>query len=127
MIRKSYPGGAWPYSAALISLSVPSTPTRSTFTSTPRPFGISSTVGFGMVVRCMEFGFPGKTATAFIVVSAAAAGAGGPCSGRTGASVAGIVLLTALRVELRGHRDRALEHRAGSRGPYRAGSLDPGR
>src|SRR5437763_1673221 len=38
MMRKSWPGGAAPYSAALISLSVPSTPTRRTRTSTLRPW-----------------------------------------------------------------------------------------
>src|SRR5689334_10242369 len=65
--RKSSPGGAAPYSAALISLSVPSTPTRSTFTRTPRPPGTSSSDGRRMVVRCIEFGLPGNTATAFII------------------------------------------------------------
>src|SRR6185295_6776858 len=69
MIRKSYPGGAMPYSAALISLSVPSTPTRSTLTSTPRPPGTSSTEGLGSRPRCMELGLPGKTATAFIIAA----------------------------------------------------------
>ena len=38
MTRKSHPAGEAPYSAAFISLSVPSTPTRSTLTNTPRPF-----------------------------------------------------------------------------------------
>src|SRR3954451_16958891 len=46
--RKSSPGGAAPYSAALISLSVPSTPTRSTRTFTPRPSGMSPTLGSGL-------------------------------------------------------------------------------
>src|SRR5258708_6706989 len=67
MTRKSNPGGAAPYSAALISLSVPSTPTRSTFTSTPRPSGTSSTDGLGSCARCIELGMPGRTATAFIM------------------------------------------------------------
>ena len=40
MIRKSEPAGARPYSASLISRSVPSTPTRSTLTNTPLPPGI---------------------------------------------------------------------------------------
>src|SRR5690349_2336700 len=75
MIRKSYPGGAMPYSAALISLSVPSTPTRSTFTSTPRPWGTSATLGRASSARCIEFGVPGWTATAFMVGTAG-------CSGR---------------------------------------------
>src|SRR5439155_15532446 len=56
-----------PYSAALISLSVPSTPTRSTFTSTPRPPGTSSSVGSSSSARCAEPGFPGWTAIAFMV------------------------------------------------------------
>ncbi len=64
--RKSSPGGAAPYSAALISLSVPSTPTRSTFTSTPRPSGTSATRGFGISRRWIEFGVPGWTAIAFM-------------------------------------------------------------
>src|SRR5262249_40878164 len=67
MTRKLNPGGAAPYSAALISLSVPSTPTRKTFTSTPRPPGTSSTEGLGSCPRCIEFGLPGKTAMAFII------------------------------------------------------------
>src|SRR5262245_19966739 len=57
-----------PYSAALISLSVPSTPTRSTLTSTPRPLGTSSSEGLGSCPRCIESGLPGKTAIAFIMV-----------------------------------------------------------
>src|SRR5919199_3970664 len=65
MTRKSSPGGAAPYSAALISLSVPSTPTRRTFTSTPRPSAMSSTDGFGMSARWIEPAFPGWTAIAF--------------------------------------------------------------
>src|ERR687884_176897 len=77
--RKSSPGGAMPYSAALISLSVPSTPTRSTLTSTPRPSGTSVTSGRRTSLRCIVFGRPGKTAIAFIVAGAASgvgAGAG---------------------------------------------------
>src|SRR5262245_51169566 len=70
MTRKSNPAGAAPYSAALISLSVPSTPTRSTLTRTPRPPGISSTEGLGSCPRCMELGLPGKTAMAFMVAGA---------------------------------------------------------
>src|ERR671922_63276 len=66
MIRKSSPGGAAPYSAALISLSVPSTPTRRTRTRTPRPPGTSSTDGFGMSSRWIESALPGWTAIAFI-------------------------------------------------------------
>src|ERR1051326_1108306 len=66
MTRKSYPSGAAPYSAALISRSVPSTPTRSTLTSTPRPSGISLVDGFGSSARWTVSGFPGKTAIAFI-------------------------------------------------------------
>src|SRR5512136_1718923 len=69
MTRKSYPGGAAPYSAALISLSVPSTPTRRTFTSTPRPLGTSFRLGFGNSARCTLQGLPGNTLTAFTVVS----------------------------------------------------------
>src|ERR1041385_3146938 len=65
MTRKSSPGGAAPYSAALISLSVPSTPTRSTRTSTPRPSGMSSTDGFGLSSRLSEPALPGVTAMAF--------------------------------------------------------------
>src|SRR6478736_1418148 len=80
--RKSSPGGAAPYSAALISLSVPSTPTRSTFTSTPRPSAISATDGLGSCARYMELGTPGRTATAFIRMPSAAglAAAGGRCA-----------------------------------------------
>src|SRR5687767_14783327 len=69
MTRKSYPSGAAPYSAALISRSVPSTPTRRTFTSTPRPAGTSDTDGLASSARCALFGFPGNTAIAFIMVS----------------------------------------------------------
>src|SRR5919108_4027857 len=65
MIRKSSPGGAAPYSAALISLSVPSTPTRRTRTRTPRPSGMSSTDGFATSSRWIEPALPGVTATAF--------------------------------------------------------------
>src|ERR671936_1179749 len=64
--RYSSPGGAAPYSAALISLSVPSTPTRRTRTRTPRPSGTSVTCGFGMSSRWIELGFPGCTAIAFM-------------------------------------------------------------
>src|SRR5919198_1411585 len=66
MIRKSSPGGGAPYSAALISLSVPSTPTRRTRTSTPRPSGTSATDGFGTSSRWIELGLPGVTAMAFM-------------------------------------------------------------
>src|SRR5262249_51239002 len=66
MTRTSNPGGAAPYSAALISLSVPSTPTRSTLTRTPRPSGTSPTVGIGRSARCTLLGIPGRTAMAFI-------------------------------------------------------------
>jgi len=51
--------GAAPYSPALISLSVPSTPTRSRRTSTPRPFGISSSDGMGSSARWTESFCPG--------------------------------------------------------------------
>src|SRR5438552_1733688 len=64
MIRKSSPSGAAPYSAALISLSVPSTPTRRTRTSTPRPSGTSPTDGFGTSSRWIEPASPGVTAIA---------------------------------------------------------------
>src|SRR5262245_43525298 len=67
MTRKSWPSGAAPYSAALISLSVPSTPTRSTLTRTPRPPGMSSTEGFTISARWTLSGFPGITAMAFMV------------------------------------------------------------
>src|SRR5919199_604223 len=70
MIRKAYPSGAAPYSAALISLSVPSTPTRSTFTRTPRPSATSDTDGFASSSRCTLLGRPGTTAMAFIGFSA---------------------------------------------------------
>src|SRR5262245_47036701 len=63
-----------PYSAALISLSVPSTPTRSTLTRTPRPPGTSSTDGLGSCPRCMELGLPGNTAMAFIIAEAGLTG-----------------------------------------------------
>src|SRR5262245_42850981 len=66
MTRKSWPLGAAPYSAALISLSVPSTPTRSTLTRTPRPFGTSDSDGFASSARCTLFGWPGMTAIAFM-------------------------------------------------------------
>src|ERR671936_1860788 len=66
MTRKSAPGGAAPYSASLISLSVPSTPTRSTCTRTPLPSGMSSTLGFGISSRWMELRLPGVTAIAFM-------------------------------------------------------------
>src|SRR6266699_134283 len=67
--RKSSPVGAAPYSAALISLSVPSTPTRSTLTSTPRPFGTSDTDGLASSAKCTLLGRPGTTAIAFIDLS----------------------------------------------------------
>src|SRR5439155_25089130 len=57
-----------PYSAALISLSVPSTPTRRMRTRTPRPPGMSLTAGFGSSARCTEPGRPGNTAIAFIIL-----------------------------------------------------------
>src|SRR5882724_708237 len=66
MMRYSSPEGAAPYSAALISLSVPSTPTLRILISTPRPSGTSSTQGFGTSRRWIVFGFPGITARAFI-------------------------------------------------------------
>src|SRR6266508_5707467 len=66
MMRKSSPGGAAPYSAALISLSVLSTPTRSTLTRTPRPPAISSTEGLGTSPTWIEPGLPGWTAIAFM-------------------------------------------------------------
>src|SRR5438067_6433261 len=69
MTRKSYPGGAAPYSAALISLSVPSTPTRRILTSTPRPSGTSDTDGLASSARCTLLGRPGTTAMAFIGLS----------------------------------------------------------
>src|SRR5271166_4470309 len=69
MTRKSYPGGAAPYSAALISLSVPSTPTLRTFTSTPRPFGTWSREGLGKSATWTLLGFPGNTLMAFISIS----------------------------------------------------------
>src|SRR5207302_907588 len=56
-----------PYSAALISLSVPSTPTRKTLTSTPpRPFGSSAPEGLFSSARWTLFAFPGNTLIAFI-------------------------------------------------------------
>src|SRR4029078_9866332 len=58
----------WPYSAALISLSVPSTPTRSTRTNTPRPFDMSLTFGAGSSVRWTVFGILGLTAIAFMMI-----------------------------------------------------------
>src|SRR5205814_10431150 len=64
--RKSYPGGAAPYSAALISLSVPSTPTRKTLTSTPRSSATSSTEGLVRSARWTLFALPGNTLIAFI-------------------------------------------------------------
>src|SRR5262244_3871314 len=70
MTRKSYPLGAAPYSAALISLSVPSTPTRSTRTRTPRPAGMSDSDGLASSARCTLLGRPGTTAIAFIGLSA---------------------------------------------------------
>src|SRR5436189_3650895 len=72
--RKSSPGGAAPYSAALISLSVPSTPTRSTFTRTPRPPSTSVTFGSGTSRRCIELAVPGRTAIAFISTPSVAFG-----------------------------------------------------
>src|SRR5437867_4341449 len=65
-VRNGLPSGASPYSPALISLSVPSTPTRSTLTRTPRPFGMSSTFGLGSAARWTLSGLWGMTATAFI-------------------------------------------------------------
>src|SRR5919197_2262764 len=64
--RNSSPGGAAPYSASLISLSVPSTPTRRTCTRTPLPPGTSSTLGFGMSSRWIELRLPGVTAMALM-------------------------------------------------------------
>src|SRR5262249_15811911 len=52
--------------AALISLSVPSTPTRSTLTSTPRPWATSDTDGLASSARCTLLGRPGTTAMAFM-------------------------------------------------------------
>src|SRR6266540_2894683 len=66
MTRKSSPGGAAPYSASLISLSVPSTPTRRTCTRTPLPPGTSSRLGRGISSRWIELRFPGVTAIAFM-------------------------------------------------------------
>src|SRR5919204_4853197 len=74
MTRKSSPGGAAPYSAALISLSVPSTPTRRTCTRTPRPSGISSMLGRATSSRWMEPGLPGCTAMAFMPLRLGGAG-----------------------------------------------------
>src|SRR6266496_3546025 len=62
MTRKSSPGGAAPYSAALISLSVPSTPTRRTRTGAPRPSGIAARAGLdgrGVGVRVLRVGVDG--------------------------------------------------------------------
>src|SRR6266496_2595206 len=62
MIRKSSPGGAAPYSAALISLSVPSTPTRRTRTPTPRPSKPALAAipeGRGAPVRVLRVGVDG--------------------------------------------------------------------
>src|SRR4030095_2588318 len=56
-------------SAALISLSVPSTPTRRTLTRTPRPSGISSRDGLSSCARWTLPGTPGRTASAFIGVA----------------------------------------------------------
>src|SRR5574341_977577 len=67
-MRYSSPGGGAPYSAALISLSVPSTPTRRSFTRTPRPSGTSLNFGFATSRRCTEFALPGMTAIAFIYI-----------------------------------------------------------
>src|ERR1700739_504881 len=50
-------------------LSVPSTPTRNTLTSTPRPFGTSSTEGRFRSARCTLFGLPENTLIAFIGLS----------------------------------------------------------
>src|ERR1041384_485900 len=72
--RNSYPGGAAPYSAALISLSVPSTPTRRTRTSTPRPFGTELISGPSRLAKCALFAFRGNTATAFTLLSLAGFG-----------------------------------------------------
>src|SRR5215510_7452569 len=69
MTRKSYPLGAAPYSAALISLSVPSTPTRSTLTRMPRPPGMSDSDGLASSARWTLLGRPGTTAIAFIGLS----------------------------------------------------------
>src|SRR5206468_7872720 len=69
MTRKASPSGGAPYSAALISLSVPSTPTRNTLTRTPLPPGMSCTDGSGKSARWTESGLPGNTAMAFIVTS----------------------------------------------------------
>src|SRR5215211_9494386 len=66
MTRKSSPGGAAPYSASLISLSVPSTPTRRTCTRTPLPPETSATLGSGISSRWIELRLPGVTAMAFM-------------------------------------------------------------
>src|SRR5262249_12594580 len=81
--RKSYPLGAAPYSAALISLSVPSIPTRRTRTSTPRPFGTVLMSGRSRLARCALLALPGKTATAFMVVTPCAV-LGGSCCDSSG-------------------------------------------
>src|SRR2546429_27285 len=69
MTRKSYPGGAAPYSAALISLSVPSTPTRRILTSPRRPFGLWSSEGFGKLAWWPLLGFPGNPLIVFFSFS----------------------------------------------------------
>src|SRR3989442_12315611 len=65
-MRESSPGGAAPYSPAVISLSVPSTPTRRILTNTPRPWGTSSSRGLGTSRKWMLFGLPGMTQMAFM-------------------------------------------------------------
>src|SRR5579875_1105754 len=58
--RRSSPGGAQPYSPAMISMSVPQTPTALVFTRT----GPSSSGGSGSSVRSTVFAFSGTTVTA---------------------------------------------------------------
>ncbi len=66
VIRNLEPGGASPYLPSMISRSVPSTPTRSTCTSTPRPPAMSSRPGLETSSRCIEWGVWGNTASAFM-------------------------------------------------------------
>src|ERR671933_2541201 len=82
MIGKSSPAGAAPYSAALISLSVPSTPQRSTRTNTPRPLGTSFGEGMGRSARWTLSRWPGNTAIAFIHISSRELVGGLAASGR---------------------------------------------
>src|SRR5829696_4372064 len=65
-ISTSSPGGASPYSPEWSSLSVPSTPTLTTCTRTPRPSSTSATDGVGCSIRWRVRGWRGRMARAFI-------------------------------------------------------------